>query len=131
LQVEPVRSGTPILYVARMTYPAPAQALPSTLPPPAPKLVAVNDAYTATGSSQVQPSRIFDDGTATYFEWPKDKSLPAIFAISEDGSESLVNTNVRGDYVVVDQIATRFRLRDGKNVVTVLNQAAAHATSRP
>ena len=47
-----------------------------------------------------------------------------------DGSESLVNTNVRGDYVVVDQIATRFSLRVGKNVATVINQAVDGGRSR-
>jgi type IV secretion system protein VirB9 len=124
LRVEPVRRGVPVLYVARMVYPTPAQALPMPAPTAEQAPVAVNSAYSVTGSDQVRPTRVFDDGTTTYFEWAKNKPLPAIFAVSQDGSENLVNANVRGDYVAVDQIASCFRLRDGKNVATVVNQAA-------
>jgi type IV secretion system protein VirB9 len=131
LRVEPARPRTPTLYVARMVYPPPAQALPVSEPAVAKEPVATNSAYTVTGSEQVQPARIFDDGVSTYFAWGKDKSLPAIFAMSQDGSESLVNTNVRGNFVVVDEIASGFRLRDGKNVATVVNQAAERGKGRP
>ena len=124
LRVEPIRPGVPMLYIARMVYPAPAQALPLPAPPVEEAPVAVNSAYSVTGPDQVRPARVFDDGTTTYFEWDKNKPLPAIFAVSEDGSENLVNANVRGNYVAVDQIASSFRLRDGKNVATVVNQAA-------
>lgn len=126
LRVEPVRSGVPVLYVARMVYPTPAQALPLSAPPAQEAPVPVNSAYAVTGPDQIRPSRIFDDGVSTYFQWDKSKPLPAIFAIFEDGSESLVNANVRGNYVAVDQIASCFRLRDGKNVATIVNQAADH-----
>lgn len=132
LRVEPIRPHVPVLYIARMVYPPPAQALPEPAPPPAASSpVALNSAYAVTGSDQIRPARIFDDGTATYFEWAKDKSLPAIFAVSEDGSENLVNTNVRGNYVVVDEIASRFRLREGKNIATVVNQAADQGKNHP
>jgi len=131
LGVAPARPHVPVLYVARMVYPAPAQALPVQPPPVAQAPVAANSAYAVTGSDQVRPARIFDDGASTYFEWAKEKSLPAIFAVAQDGSESLVNTSVRGDYVVVDEIASRFRLREGKNVATVVNQAADHGKDRP
>ena len=131
LRVEPPRAHEPVLYVARMVYPPPAQALPVPVSPVAQAPFAANSAYTVTGSEQVRPARIFDDGGATYFVWDKGKPLPAIFAVSQDGSESLVNTNVRGDYVVVDEIAPRFRLRDGTNIATVVNQAADHGKDRP
>ena len=124
LRVEPVRAGVPVLYVARMVYPAPAQALPMPGAPPEETPIAVNSAYSVTGPDQIRPARIFDDGATTYFEWAKNKPLPAIFTVSEDGSENLVNANVRGNYIAVDEIASCFRLRDGKSVVTVFNQVA-------
>ena len=51
--------------------------------------------------------------------------MPAIFAVAADGSESLVNYVVRGPYIVVEQVAGRFKLRDGKEVATVEYHAPA------
>ena len=126
LRVEQPQPGVPVLYIARMVYPQPAQALPVETPvtPDAPPVVS-NSSYSITGSIAVRPVRIFDDGQMTYFEWAKDGAVPAIFAVAADGSESLVNYVVRGPYIVVEQVASRFKLRDGKEVATVENHAPA------
>ena len=122
LQVAPGKPGQPILYIARMVYPPPAAAVavdtaPQSEPPP----VVANRSYNIKGSKQNRPMRVFDDGQMTYFEWSANSSLPAIFAVGGDGHESLVNFVVRGPYVVVQQLAQRFVLREGKEVATVDN----------
>ena len=122
LQVVPENADVPILYIARMVYPQPAQiaaASPQPAPDQPPRVA--NSAYSMTGSKRERPDRIFDDGRMTYFEWPATDALPAIFAVSDDGSESLVNYFIRGPYVVVDQIARAFVLRDGKETIKVIN----------
>ncbi len=124
LRVAPPGGSDPILYIARMTYPQPAQAVAVETPPPpqaetAP--VATNNAYSIKGSASLFPVRIFDDGHMTYFELAKDSAVPAIFAVSQDKSESLVNYLMRGPYIVVDQLSARFKLRSGKEVATVEN----------
>ncbi|CAN7250381.1 TrbG/VirB9 family P-type conjugative transfer protein [Phenylobacterium sp. LjRoot225] len=106
-------------YTVRFLYPAPATA--AVIPQREPEPRVANAAYTVTGSPENAPSRIFDDGEMTYFEWPPQSAAPAIFAVAGDGSESMVNYAVRGPYVVVQQLAPRFVLRNGKQVATVVN----------
>ena len=131
LREEPPHAGVAVLYIARMVYPQPAMAIQEKAPPPPeqPPVVA-NTAYTISGSQAERPLRIFDDGHMTYFEWAKDGALPAIFAVAADGSESLVNYVVRGQYVVVEQVASRFVLRDGDQVATVDNHAGEIARKK-
>lgn len=112
------RSATP--YVVRFIYPQIALALVAAPEPDAPPEM-VNRAYAVTGAAENTPALIFDDGRMTYFEWPAQSAVPAIFAVGSDGAESLVNYGVRGRYVVVEQLAPRFALRNGKQVATVIN----------
>ena len=123
LEVAPA-GDAPILYIARMVYPPPPVSLSGAAAPAlatAPPVVANSD-YAISGSGLNRPLRVFDDGQMTYFEWPADAALPAIFAIAGDGNESLVNYAVRGPFVVVDRLAPAFALRDGKNLVKVVNR---------
>lgn len=108
-------------YVVRFTYPQVAQAV-SPPPPPEPPPEERNRAYVVAGSAENTPARVFDDGRMTYFAWTAQASAPAIFAVGADGKESLVNYDVRGPYTVVEQLAPRFILRNGKQVTTVTNQ---------
>lgn len=111
-------------YVVRFAYPQVAMAVP--LPPrPDPPPEERNRAYVVTGAPENTPARVFDDGRMTYFAWAPQASVPAIFAIAPDGKESLVNYGVRGAYTVVEQLAPRFILRNGKQVATVTNQSYA------
>ena len=132
LRVVPQHVGVPVLYIARMIYPQPAQAIVVPPPPPPPELppVVVNYYYTMTGSKAERPLHIFDDGHKTYFEWAPDAPLPAIFAVSGDGAESLVNYVLRGPYVVVDQLAPGFALRDGKAMIKVANHGPLPAVGK-
>ncbi len=109
-------------YVVRFLYPPEpvvAQAAPPAPPPPPERR---NGAYTYTGSRALLPSVVFDDGRFTYFRWPEATATPALFLISPDGSESLVNYSYRDGFQVVEQTAQSFRLRDGKEVTTVINE---------
>jgi type IV secretion system protein VirB9 len=124
-------------YVVRFRYPqaGPVQII-DTPPPPAPVAEAVspdqwNFAYTYSGSKDLLPAKVFDDGRSTYFSWAQGASVPGIFAVGAEGSESLVNYAVRGQYLVVDQLSPRFVLRNGKSVTTVINGAYAPPTGGP
>lgn len=121
LRLAPKGSKGQPAYAVRFVYPAPIAAEP--LPAREAEPQAANTAYSVTGAPTAAPSRVFDDGEMTYFEWPSESAVPAIFALADDGSESLVNYAVRGRYIVVQQLAPRFSLRDGKQVATVVNTA--------
>lgn len=119
LRLAPKSSKAQPAYAVRFVYPAPITATP--LPAREAEPHVANSAYAVTGSLAAAPSRVFDDGEMTYFEWPPEAAVPAIFALAADGSESMVNYAVSGRYVVVQQLAPRFALRDGKQVATVVN----------
>lgn len=83
----------------------------------------LNFSYTISGDERFQPIRIFDDGKFTYFQFPKNiPDLPAFFMVDEENNESIVNYRIREDYVVVERIAERFTLRNGKNITCVYNE---------
>ena len=114
-----------LAYVVRFHYPQEGPVTVIDIAPPAPPEVIPaenwNFAYNVSGSKASAPERVFDDGKSTYFSWPTTSAIPGIFAIGPDGSESLVNYAVRGKYMVVDQLAPRFVLRNGKDTASVVN----------
>lgn len=79
--------------------------------------------YVLTGSDDIAPIRIFDDGEFTYFEFrDKNAEIPGFFLVHGDGSESLINFRTRGDYIVVERVAAQFTLRHGQDVVCIFNK---------
>lgn len=83
-----------------------------------------NTEYTISGSEEIAPIRIFDDGEFTYFEFrDKNAEVPAFFWVDADGSEAVINYRTRGDFIVVERVASRYTLRHGKNIVCVFNEA--------
>lgn len=88
---------------------------------------AWNFAYSYTGANGLLPARVFDDGRATYFQWPAGVDTPAVFAVNSDGKESLVNHIMKGRYLVVEQLAPQFVLRSGPLLTRVFNDAARPA----
>jgi type IV secretion system protein VirB9 len=123
-----------IVYAVRFRYPQkPAVAAVAATPPP---LIATppeqwNRAYSYDGAKANVPEQVFDDGKATYFRFPVGASAPAIFSITPDAGESIVNFAVRGPYTVVEQIAPQFVLRQGKEVTFIFNDAYAAPTPGP
>lgn len=120
-----------IIYAVRFRYPQkPVAADAAANPPP---LIATppelwNRAYSYDGAKANVPEQVFDDGKATYFRFSVGASAPAIFSITPDAGESIVNFAVRGPYTVVEQIAPQFVLRHGKEVTIIFNDAYAAPT---
>lgn len=93
----------------------------STKSAPLPPKV-VNTAYHFSGSPQLVPPHVFDDGKFTYFELTLNGAVPAIFAVDDQsGKESTVNTRREGKYIVVQRIAPQFTLRQGALTTSVFN----------
>ncbi len=82
-----------------------------------------NFRYSIRGSSVIEPIRIFDDGQFTYFEFQdKNAEIPAFFRVDTVGNEELVNFRKRGNYIVVERVASRFTLRRGADIICVYNE---------
>ena len=75
------------------------------------------------GSQDIVPSLIFDDSRFTYFRFPGNREVPAVFHVLGDGSETLVNARMEDDLLVVDRVSRRLMLRAGPAVVGVWNEA--------
>lgn len=119
-----------LAYVVRFLVPAPASAFVAASPTPPAAPVERNSAYSVKGDAAIRPSKIFDDGAATYFAWPQQADLPAVFVVGADGVEGLANAVVRDGHLVVDQLAPRFVLRSGKASLTVVNAAFASGAAQ-
>jgi len=83
-----------------------------------------NFRYTISGSEEISPIRIFDDGEFTYFQFNDiNADIPAFFLVDKEGNEGIVNYRTRGPYIVVERVSGRYTLRHGNYVVCVFNEA--------
>lgn len=121
LSAERAGRAREMTYVLRFTYPPEPIRTQVLEPPPRPP-ERRNTAYTYTGSRAALPSLVFDDGESTYFQWPDGSATPALFLLQEDGSEAIANYGHRDGFLIVQQLAPRFRLRNGAEVTTIINQ---------
>lgn len=79
--------------------------------------------YSFNGSRSIMPLHVFDDGKFTYLQLRQNQDIPAIFAVSNSqGQEAVVNFRRVGDYIVIQQVAPQFTLRNGKyHVASIFN----------
>jgi len=83
-----------------------------------------NYSYTISGSEYIVPAMIFDDGTFTYMKFPdQNMSIPAIYIVGSDGSESLVNYRADGDYIILEHVTSQLTLRSGVDISCIFNEA--------
>lgn len=78
--------------------------------------------YVAQGSVMIQPTEVSDNGRMTAFRFPGNMRVPTIYATAPDGTEAIVPYTMNGDRAVVQTTARVFILRDGKEVLRILNQ---------
>lgn len=78
------------------------------------------------GAQDIVPSLVFDDGRFTYFRFPANREVPAIFFVAPTGEEARVNVHMNErnpSLVVVERLGRRFVLRLGGATVGVWNEA--------
>lgn len=129
--------AVPARAVAREARSPPAlPPLPPLPPTPSPQqLVAerlqarpqvLNSNYSiaeGSHSADIVPTLVFDDGRFTYLRFPGNREVPAVFGVLGDGSETIVNSRMEEDLLVVDRVSRRLMLRAGQAVVGVWNEA--------
>ena len=121
LRVLPEASAQPGIWRLALTHPAPANQPPLAETPPS----SSNAKYTMqslTGDADITPSAAWDDGRFTYIRIQPTKELPSIFRVGTGDTESTVNFHIDGDVLVVHEIAKRFVLRLGPQVVGIWNE---------
>lgn len=108
--------GSPgeIPYTVRFHYPSPSDSA----------VAGAEDAPSANGEGRyrlggdkaLRPSAISDDGRHTYISWPRDRSIPAVYALNEAGKETLVNGMMRDDVFVIDSVSQKLIFRMDKHI---------------
>jgi type IV secretion system protein VirB9 len=90
---------------------------------------APNDNYGASARTEFTPTRVWDDGTFTYFAFPRNAPVPAIFRYA-GGRERTVNTQVPEDGVIrVSGVSRQWVLRLGDDLVCIEATPPAEASS--
>ncbi len=74
-------------------------------------------------STDIVPTLVFDDGRFTYLRFPGNRDVPAVFHVLGDGTETIVNTRMEDDLLVVDRVSRHLTLRAGSAVVGIWNEA--------
>lgn len=87
----------------------------------------LNFNYFLSGSEEVAPIKIYDDGEFTYLQFrEKNNEIPAIFAVDEDLRESMVNYRLSpndSNLLIVEQVFPKLTLRSGKKITCIFNEA--------
>ena len=79
-----------------------------------------------SGDLDLAPVNAWDDREFTYFKFPGQRDIPAIYMVDPDGNESIVNRHTTGpanEIVVVHKVSARWVLRLGKRALAVRNDA--------
>ncbi|PRX27280.1 type IV secretion system protein VirB9 [Paraburkholderia sp. BL18I3N2] len=74
-------------------------------------------------SDDIAPVAAWDDGRFTCIRISANRRIPAIFRVADDGTESVVDKHMEDDTIVVHEVAKRFVLRLGDEVVGIWNDA--------
>jgi type IV secretion system protein VirB9 len=80
-----------------------------------------NPNYWWAGDEGIKPDEAFDDGTFTYIRYRGQREFPAVYLERERGKESLVNTTIKGDTIVIQRVAGRYVLRKGNDVGSLVS----------
>lgn len=119
-------SDPDLVFILRFVYPAEASgpiSVEQIRTPEEDGYENFNFNYTVQGSEEILPIKIYDDGEFTYFEFAdKNAEIPAFYMVDAQGKESLINFRTRGDFIIVERVASRFTLRNGTMVGCVYNE---------
>ena len=107
-------NSSPTYYVVQFRYPQEQARVRTAVAQQAP-----NYNYGASSRTEFTPSSVWDDGTFTYFRFPRNAAMPAIFRASA-GRERTVNSQQVEDGVMrVSGVSRQWVLRLGDEVVCI------------
>jgi type IV secretion system protein VirB9 len=116
--------SSPTFYVVQFRYPDEQRRRQNAVAAQAP-----NYNYGASSRTEITPTRVWDDGTFTYFQFGRNAPVPAIFRYS-GGRERTVNTQQTDPGVIrVSGVNAQWVLRLGEEVVCIAANSLTEATS--
>lgn len=116
--------SSPTFYVVQFRYPDEQRRPKNAVAAQAP-----NYNYGASSRTEITPTRVWDDGTFTYFQFARNAPVPAIFRYS-GGRERTVNTQRTEPAVIrVSGVSAQWVLRLGDEVVCIAANSLTGGTS--
>lgn len=83
----------------------------------------INTLYYKRGDNDIMPTHVWDDGLFTFLKYPNAKDLPVVYKVLSDNSETLVNSHIVDDTLVLHGTNRVYRLRFGKAVGDISTSA--------
>ena len=106
--------SSPTFYVVQFRYPEdnrrPANAIAQAAP---------NYNYGASARTEFTPTRVWDDGTFTYFRFARNAPVPAIFRYANGGERAVNSTALEDGVIRVSGVNRQWVLRLGEDEVCV------------
>ncbi|WP_299615595.1 TrbG/VirB9 family P-type conjugative transfer protein [uncultured Tateyamaria sp.] len=107
-------SSSPTFYVVQFRYPdenrRPTNAVAQRAP---------NYNYAASDRKNFTPSSVWDDGTFTYFRFPRNAPVPAIFQHNNGRERTVNSTQVEDGVLRVSGVGREWVLRLGDEIVCI------------
>lgn len=79
--------------------------------------------YWVAGSQEISPTSVRDNGRFIYLTFSNNRDMPAIYSVDEFGKEALINTNVKGNTIIIHRMVKLLRLRKGRYVACLVNRS--------
>lgn len=106
--------SSPIYYVVQFQYPQ-----NNRRPEKAVAQAAPNYNYAASARTEFTPSSIWDDGTFTYFRFPRNAPVPAIFRHSNGRERTVNSTQIEDGVLRVSGVNREWVLRLNEEIVCI------------
>ena len=112
-------SASPTFYVVQFRYPD-----ENRRPTNAVAQRAQNYNYAASDRTNFTPSSVWDDGTFTFFRFPRNAPVPAIFQHSNGRERTVNSTQVEDGVLRVSGVGREWVLRLGDEIVCIQSTSA-------
>ncbi len=112
-------SSSPTFYVVQFRYPEENRRPTNEVAQRAP-----NYDYAASDRTNFTPSSVWDDGTFTFFRFPRNAPVPAIFQHSNGRERTVNSTQVEEGVLRVSGVGREWVLRLGDEIVCIQSTSA-------
>ena len=112
-------SSSPTFYVVQFRYPEDNQRPTNAVAQRAP-----NYNYAASDRTNFTPSSVWDDGTFTFFRFPRNAPVPAIFQHNNGRERTVNSTQVEDGVLRVSGVGREWVLRLGDEIVCIQSSNA-------
>ncbi|WP_425041475.1 TrbG/VirB9 family P-type conjugative transfer protein [Primorskyibacter sp. S187A] len=116
-------SSSPTFYVVQFRYPEDNQRPTNAVAQSAP-----NYNYAASDRTNFTPSSVWDDGTFTFFRFPRNAPVPAIFQHNNGRERTVNSTQVEDGVLRVSGVGREWVLRLGDEIVCIQSTNAGESS---